>query len=238
MGRKISPILSKLLSDVQVPSDEEIVEINNGITEDVIALEESNQDASALLEGIEETTAAITDIETVGLQKDVDLTAVKLLANSLKHAVNKLDSNFKVELAGLQNDNQESFLKDTLEEAKGILAVAKDELEKTMKTMSEKVISLDGKIEEMKKYVVAKEETATEESDKKTETIEAIAELIESVKNTTEEVNNSEAVETEVPTETTAAIDNISENLEDIKEEVTDEGEELDNVDKDDGEDK
>lgn len=244
MGRKISPTLSKLLSDVQVPNDEEIVEINNGITEDVIALEESNQDAIELLEGIEETTAAITDIETVGLQKDVDLTAVKLLANSLKHAVNKLDSNFKVELAGLQNDNQESFLKDTLEEAKGILAVAKDELEKTMKTMSEKVISLDGKIEDMKKYVIAKEETAAEESDKKTETIEAIAELIESVKNTSEEVNNSEAVETEVPAEATTAMDNISENLDTIKEEVAPETEggesteEIDNVDKDDGEEK
>jgi len=233
---KISPILSKLLSDVQVPSDSEIVEINNGITEDIIELSESNQNASELLEGIEETTAAIEQAETVGLQSDVDAVAVKLLANNLKHAVSKLTSDFKVELSGLQNDNKDTFLRDSLEEAKGIVALAKDELEKAVKVISDKTISLDAKIEEMKKWLDAREASESEEADKKSETIEAIAELIESVKETSTDINESEAVETEVPTEATEAMDNISENLEEMKDE--EETENLDNVDKDDEEEK
>lgn len=233
---KISPILSKLLSDVQVPSDSDIVEINNGITEDIIELSESNQNASELLEGIEETTAAIEKAETVGLQSDVDAVAVKLLANNLKHAVSKLTSDFKVELSGLQNDNKDTFLRDSLEEAKGIVALAKDELEKAVKVISDKTISLDTKIEEMKKWLDARETSEKEEADKKSETIDAIAELIESVKETSTDINESEAVETEVPAEATEAMDNISENLEEMKDE--EETENLDNVDKDDEEEK
>lgn len=215
--KKISPMLSKLLSDVQVPSDSDIVEINNGITEDVLELSESNQNASELLEGIEETTAAIEQAETTGMQSDVDAVCVKLLTNNLKHAVSKLSSDFKVEFSGLQNDNKDSFLRDSLEEAKGIVALAKDELEKAVKVISDKTISLDSKIEEMKKWLDAREESESTEADKKSETIEAIAELIESVKETSTDINESEAVETEVPAEATNAMDNISENLEEIK---------------------
>lgn len=221
VSRKMSPILSKLLNDVQVPSDSEIMEINNGITEDVIELSESNQNAEDLLEGIEETSAAIEKVETTGLQSDIDVVSVKLLANELNHAVRKLSAGYKKEVSGLQNDNKDTFLRDSLEEAKGIVAVAKDELDKVVKNISERVISLDSKIEEMKKWLDARENNVAIEDDKKSETIEAIAELIESVKETSKDINESEAVETEMPTEATDAMDNISENLE-----------EIDNVDK------
>ena len=255
---KISPMLSKLLNDVAIPSDEAIVEINNGITEDATELSENNEVASELLNGIEETTEAIELVETVGLQSGVkDLVSVKLLANRLSNAVKKLNSDFKVETAGLQSDvDSETFLKDSLEEAKGILAIAKDELAKAVKNISERVISLDTKIEDMKKWVLAKEQTASEATDKKTETIEAIAELIAEVKETTTDVAESEAVDIEVPAEATAAMDNAAENLEEIKEEVApaddekkeetppaseddkkdDTEDELDNVNKDDKE--
>ena len=248
---KISPMLSKLLNDVAIPSDEVIVEINNGITEDATELSENNEVASELLNGIEETTEAIELVETVGLQSGVkDLVSIKLLANRLSNAVKKLDSGFKVETAGLQSDaDSEIFLKDSLEEAKGILAIAKDELAKAVKNISERVISLDAKIEDMKKWVLSKEEIVNAEADKKTETIEAIAELIAEVKETTTDVAESEAVDVEVPAEATAAMDNAAENLEEIKEEVAPaeenkeeeeeenkEEEDLDNVNKDDKE--
>ena len=219
---KISPMLSKLLNDVTIPSDEAIVEINNGITEDATELSENNEVASELLSGIEETAEAIELVETVGLQSGVkDLASVKLLANRLSNAVKKLNSDFKVETAGLQSDtDSETFLKDSLEEAKGILAIAKDELAKAVKSISERVISLDTKIEDMKKWVLSKEEIVNAEADKKTETIEAIAELIAEVKETTTDVAESEAVDVEVPAEATAAMDSAAENLEEIKEEI------------------
>lgn len=255
---KMSPMLSKLLNDITIPSDEAIVEINNGITEDATELSENNEVASELLNGIEETTEAIELVETVGLQSGAkDLVSAKLLANRLSNAVRKLDSSFKLEVAGLQSDaDSETFLKDSLEEAKGILAIAKDELAKAVKNISEKVISLDTKIEDMKKWVLSKEEIVNAEADKKTETIEAIAELIAEVKETTTDVAESEAVDVEVPAEATAAMDNTAENLEEIKEEVAstnneqkeetppaseddkkdDTEDELDNVNKDDKE--
>ena len=255
---RISPMLSKLLNDVAIPSDEAIVEINNGITEDATELSENNEVAGELLNGIEETTEAIELVETVGLQSGVkDLVSIKLLANRLSNAVKKLNSDFKVETAGLQSDaDSETFLKDSLEEAKGILAIAKDELAKAVKSISERVISLDTKIEDMKKWVLSKEEIVNAEADKKTETIEAIAELIAEVKETTTDVAESEAVDIEVPAEATAAMDNTAENLEEIKEEVApenkeeatetgeeakpaeenEEEEDLDNVNKDDKE--
>lgn len=225
---RISPMLSKLLNDVAIPSDEAIVEINNGITEDATELSENNEVASELLNGIEETTEAIELVETVGLQSGVkDLVSVKLLANRLSNAVKKLNSDFKVETAGLQSDaDSETFLKDSLEEAKGILAIAKDELAKAVKSISERVISLDTKIEDMKKWVLSKEEIVNAEADKKTETIEAIAELIAEVKETTTDVAESEAVDVEVPAEATAAMDNTAENLEEIKEEIAPENKE------------
>ena len=224
---RISPMLSKLLNDVAIPSDEAIVEINNGITEDATELSENNEVASELLNGIEETTEAIELVEAVGLQSGVkDLVSVKLLANRLSNAVKKLNSDFKVETAGLQSDaDSETFLKDSLEEAKGILAIAKDELAKAVKSISERVISLDTKIEDMKKWVLSKEEIVNAEADKKTETIEAIAELIAEVKETTTDVAESEAVDVEVPAEATAAMDNTAENLEEIKEEIAPEEE-------------
>ena len=232
---RISPMLSKLLNDVAIPSDEAIVEINNGITEDATELSENNEVASELLNGIEETTEAIELVETVGLQSGVkDLVSVKLLANRLSNAVKKLNSDFKVETAGLQSDaDSETFLKDSLEEAKGILAIAKDELAKAVKSISERVISLDTKIEDMKKWVLSKEEIVNAEADKKTETIEAIAELIAEVKETTTDVTESEAVDIEVPAEATAAMDNAAENLEEIKEEVAPEEENKDTENKD-----
>lgn len=220
--RKLSPVLSKLLNDVQVLSDSDILETNNSITEDVMVLSEANENAEALLEGISETSAVIKKTESTGLQSDIDVVSIKLLTNELKHAVRKLSVDYRRESAGLQNDNKDDFLRESLEEAKGIVAIAKDELDKAAKVISEKVISLDSKIEDIKKWLETKENIVATEDEKKSETIEAIAELIESVKETSNDINESDDVETEVPAEATNAMDNISENLE-----------EIDNVDKD-----
>jgi hypothetical protein len=111
---KISPMLSKLLNDVSIPSDEAIVEINNGITEDATELSENNEVATELLNGIEETTEAIELVETVGLQSGAkDIVSAKLLANRLSNAVKKLDSSFKLNFIKADNDFFSSLIYPT-----------------------------------------------------------------------------------------------------------------------------
>ena len=166
VSRKMSPILSKLLNDVEVDfpavSDSEIIKANEELTSKIEEVEEDSADAEMLSEAISDVEIA-KDVVNAGLQSGVDITTAKVFMSNLENAISKLETkSLDKEFAGLQSDNPKVLLTAGLQAADGIIKRGVEALKALWKKIVDGIKFVYGKIKEFIAWMFGSSKKKTE----------------------------------------------------------------------------
>ena len=185
VSRKMSPILSKLLNDVEMDfpavSDSEIIKANEELTNTMAEAKESSADAEMLSEAISDLEVAKEDI-AAGLESGIDHVSAKLLMANLNNCIKRVDSEGVVSLAGLQSDNVSYTLQAGLLAADGIIKKAIEVLKALWKKIVGLFSTIWNKIKQFVAWLVSKLRGGAKEVEKNMENMEAVDKVFDRMK--------------------------------------------------------
>ena len=178
---KISPMLSKLLNDVEVDfpavSDSEIIKANEELTNTMAEAKESSTDAEMLSEAISDLEVAKEDI-AAGLESGIDHVSAKLLMANLNNCIKRVDSEGVVSLAGLQSDNVSYTLQAGLLAADGIIKKGIEVLKALWKKIVDGITFVWDAIKKFFAWIFGSAKKTSEDLSDLSETFDEVDEII------------------------------------------------------------
>lgn len=184
VSKKMSPILSKLLNDVEVDSlvvsDSEIIKTNEELTNTIAEVQEDSANAEMLSEAISELEIAKEDI-VAGLESGIDHVSAKLLMTNLNNCIKRVESEGVVSLAGLQSDNVSYTLQAGLLAADGIIKKALDVLKALWKKIVDGITFVWDAIKKFFAWIFGSAKKTNQDLEELALTIDEVDEIIEDV---------------------------------------------------------